>query len=401
MILPPPDLVLGLWLGALTSTGITISARFTNQLSDVRLAVTGPGGTTFSAPISTNQNFATMTISGLSPDTEYSFVVQNNEIALKGRRGTFRTAPTGNASFTISFSGDADTPSNRPIFDTIVEQNPLLFIHLGDAHYNNIAINNPTAYRSGYDTIFTHSKQARLRREIPTVYVWDDHDFGPNNADASAVGKPSACSVYRERVPHYSLPHASAIYQTFDIGRVRFIITDQRSEASSQAATDNASKTMLGTDQKTWFKNLLSNSSGKLIVWVCPRIFGATATVGADHWGGFTTERTELVDHIKANCSGRVIVISADGHYLAIDDGTNHDFATGGGEPIKTFQAAPLDRDDASNPGFVYSEGVFTNKQQFGTMQVVDGGGSSLDVTWRGFNTAGTELTSLAFTVNL
>src|SRR5690606_13311322 len=102
-------------------------------------------------------------------------------------------------------------------------------------------------------------------------------------------------------------------YYSFEVGRVLFIVTDLRSMASNKTATDNSSKTMMGAAQKTWFKNLISdsNNAGKLIVWVCSRVWGGVTTVGADHWGGFTTERTELADHIKTHALGRFCVLSA------------------------------------------------------------------------------------------
>lgn len=401
MSLPPVDAVLAVWVGALTQSGVTVAVKLTNQSNGVRLAVLGPGGPFYSAVVGTVWNVAKLTVTGLAADTLYTFEVQINGITIRGAIGSFRTAPMGNASFVVAFSGDARTHSNAPVFDAIRASAPLMFLHLGDAHYENIASNTPTPFRAELERLQQLSRQARLYREVPTVYVWDDHDYGPNDADGSSASKAAAAAVYRERVPHYPLPDATSIYQTFDIGRVRFIITDQRSAASAKADADGASKTMLGTTQKAWFKNLLQNSAGYLIVWVCPRLFGGVATAGADHWGGFTTERAEIANHINTHCSGRVVVISADMHRLAIDDGANHDFLPGTGEPIRTFQAAPLDQTTPPYGGGTYSSGFFDNVGQFGTMQIADAGGSSLDVTWRGHNATGAVLTTHAFTVNL
>jgi hypothetical protein len=395
--------VKSLWVGALTEAGATVVVKLTYAASAVRLAVTGPGGTVYTDPVDVvHDEAAKFAITGLDADTEYTYEVQIDEEAIEGPTGGFRTAPSGNASFTVAFAGDALKASNAVVFDTIRELDPLLFLHLGDSHYNNIAVNDPALFNAAYDEILSQPRQAELFSNVPTASMWDDHDYGPNNSDASSPSKVASCATYRVRVPHYPLVEGTSIYQTFDVGRVRFVLTDQRSAASLDSATDNSSKSMLGSAQKTWFKNLLSNSSGYLIVWVCPRVFGGVATAGADHWGGFTTERAELVSHINANCSGRVIVLSADGHFLGIDDGSHHDFLSGGGEPIRTFQAAPLDIvSPGSYGGATYSSGVFTGTNQFGTMQIEDSGGSSLDVTWRGFDGTGTQLASLAFTINI
>ncbi len=380
-------------------------AKLSREATLVRLAVTGPGGTVFSSTVTSTNRAARMVISGLSADTEYTYAVQVNSVAIGGVTGGFKTAPSGNASFTVAFAGDTSEGSNHAVFDTIRVADPLLFIHLGDMHYRNISANTPSLFRDAFDEVFSCARQHQLYREVPTAYVWDDHDSGPNNSDSTTV-TAAAKSVYRERVPHYTLGDATVtapIYQSWVIGRVRFVMTDQRSAASTDAATDNSSKTMLGTTQKTWFKAEISAAAaaGQAVVWVCSRAFGGVG--GGDHWGGFTTERTELADYIKANAHGRVVVISADAHALAIDAGTNHDFATGTGEPLRCFQAAPLDRtpDSVIYGGATYSAGWFNNNGQFGTMQVVDSGGSSLAVTWRGFTSAGTLLVTSAFTINL
>lgn len=319
-----------------------------------------------------------------------------------GPIGSFQTLPPAGApaDFFIAFSGDAETGSDFRSFSAIRAENPLLFIHLGDLHYENISVNDQDVFHQAYDKVLKSPRQATLYREIPTIYVWDDHDYGPNNSDGTSITKPAAAAAYRSRVPHYPLEESTSIYHSFDVGRVRFIVTDQRSAASPNSDTDNSSKTMLGTAQKTWFKNLLSNSPGMLIVWVCPRWFGKGAVAGGDSWGGFTTERTELADHIKANCLGRVIILAADLHTLAIDDGTNHDFATGGGCPIPIFQSAALDQSVFIGTDATYSEGgQFTNRGQYGTMEVSDPDTGAIRVTWHGCDSFSNELATLTFHV--
>jgi alkaline phosphatase D len=393
-----------LWLGALTSTSITAVAKLALSSSSVKLACFGSDGSVVrSSDVETVGNIAKLTMSGLQPNTAYTCRVEPGLRPALGLTGCFRTPPSGNASFKVAFSGDASERSNHAIFDTLRGTGSLMFIHMGDMHYNNITTNNAANMRAAYDEVFAQPRQSLLYSRTPTAYVWDDHDYSDNNSSGGAANKAAAAAVYRERVPHYPLPDSTGVWQTWDIGRVRFIMTDQRSAASPNSNTDNPSKTMLGATQKAWFKNLLSNSPGKLIVWICPRMFGGVATAGADHWGGFSTERREIVDYIKANCHGRVVVLSADMHALGIDDGSHHDYATGGGEPLRTFQAAPLDRSvDASGyGGSQFTSGLFTSLGQYGTMEVTDSGGSSIDVRWTGFNSSGVQLATSSFTVAL
>lgn len=378
-----------------------MTAKMKITSTEVRLLISdGVTDTTTSSETTDSNNMCRFYLTGLDSNTEYTYQVQVGD-NLSGPVGTFRTLPTASSfNFTCAFSGDANTGSTNNSFNRIRLLNPLFFIHMGDLHYENISTNSEVLFHAAYDSVLRSEPQALLYQNIPTVYVWDDHDYGPNNSNGSSVTKPAATAAYRSRVPHYPLVDGTSIYHTFDVGRVRFVITDQRSAASANAATDNSSKTMLGTDQKTWFKNILSNSPGKLIVWVCPRWFGMPASTGADHWGGFTTERTELCDYIKVNCHGRVIVLSADLHTMGVDDGTNHDFATGGGEPLPCFQAAALDQTPVSGGGS-YTEGEYLNRGQFGTMEIVDSGTNNIEVTWRGYDSIGNILVTHNFLVSV
>lgn len=344
-------------------------------------------------------------LTGLSSNTSYTCRIVKEGVTVKGfSTGSFRTAPSGNASFTVALSGDALSDSNTVVYDSILASGALWFQHLGDMHYENIATNSPSLYNAAYDVVL-NSRFGRMVRGMPTTYVWDDHDYGPNDSDSTHVGRAAAASTYRDRVPSHPLVLSSgAIYYSYIVGRVRFVVTDLRHEASVKSATDNSSKSMMGATQKTWFKAELDAavSAGQMVVWVCSRTFGGVPTAGADHWGGFTTERREIADYIKANCHGRVVVVSADRHALDIDDGTNHDFATGGGEPIKTFQCAALDQPSQQTyGGATYSQGGIAANGQFGTMEVVDSGGSSLNITWRGFNSSGVQQISYNFSVTV
>jgi len=402
-------IVQSLWVGALTDQGATVVCKLTHASDAVVLAVTGPSGTIRTSPVATvgTTNVAALVVSGLSTDTEYFYTIESDGAAIAGPTGRFRTAPSGNASFTFAFAGDASNASNHVVFEAIRDEDPLFFIHLGDAHYSDIATNSPALFEAAYDELLSSPRQSVLYAEIPTVYCWDDHDYGGNNSNGSSPSRPAAAAAYRARVPHYTLADSSptgGIQHSFDIGdHVRIIVTDERSYASANSATDNSSKTMLGSAQKTWFKDLLSNSSDRLIVWVCSRTFGGLTSAGADHWGGFVTERAELVAHAHAHCPGRLVVLSADMHALGIDDGSHHDFLSGGGEPLPTFQAAPLDRtpDATVYGGATYSEGWFNANGQYGLMTVDDAGGPTVHVTWRGYDSAGSLLVTRAFDVTL
>lgn len=387
-----------LWIGATTATTAVVIAKLAGAAS-VALDVSAGGNIIASVervPTGSN-NVARFAITGLTADTAYTYQVRNGAGNSSGAFRTHPAAPGTPANFTVAFSGDADSGSNHVVFDAIRDKAPLMFLHLGDLHYENIGSNAPHLFQAAYDEVLSQSRQLALFSNVATDYTIDDHCYGVNNSNGTSASRAACATAYRNRVPHYPLPDAVGMWHSFDIGRVRFIVTDQRSAASLNSATDNASKTMLGAAQKAWFFDLLENSPDKLIVWVCPRHFASGTAVGHDSWGGFSTERSEIGAHVATHCPGRVVVLSADVHVLGIDDGSNRVF---GGNAFPTFQAAPLDQ-GSNFPGDVFSEGSFGNNGQFAMMEVEDSGGSSIDVTWTGYDSTGAVLTSLSFTINL
>lgn len=390
-----------LWLGSLTSTSIRATAKLNISSSSVVLACWDVHGNWFrGTPVATVGNVAKLQCTGLTPNTAYQCRVEPGIAPATGLIGTFTTLPSGeNVSFTVALCGDAVEGSNVTVFDAIRTCGARFGIHLGDKHYRNIATNSQAEFRSAIEEIFAQSRQSALYRTFPWVDTWDDHDYGPNNSDGTSASHDAACATYRAMYPHYDLADATItahIGHSFVVGRVRFIVTDQRSASSPRANTDNSSKTILGTAQKIWFKAEVSaaTAAGQMIVWVCSRLFGGVATVGADHWGGFTTERTELCNYLKANALGRCVILSADMHAMRIG---NHDFATGAGNPLPTFQVATLDHGtiDTGGYGGVSSTGATAWQAAngiFATMEIIDSGSSTIGVIWRGFDSTGESL---------
>lgn len=399
---PSPLNVESLWVGAPTTEGATIALTFNQHVDGIRARAFNDQTELCTESTSTYLRVAKFTFWGLPADTAFHCRVELDGEPVAGiNLGSFRTLPSSAAGFTIAFSGDAANGSNHVVWDAIRLSGALLFQHLGDTQYRDIVVNDPALFRAAYDERLAAVRQSQLMRSMPVLDIWDDHDYGGDNSDGASPSRPAAVSTYRERVPHYPLPdNDGAIYYSYTVGRVLFIVTDQRSAASPSSMLDGPSKSMLGSAQRSWFESLIAASTGMVIVWICSRIFGGASVSRGDPWSGFGTERAALVSHIHTHAHGRVIVIAADGHFIGIDDGTNHDFLPGGGEPIPTFQAAPLDQGNTT-PEPIYSEGTIIANGLFGTMEVIDSGGSSIDLVWRAHDSLGSTLITYPMTISL
>lgn len=380
----------GVWSGNVSPTSVTVAGRISASGVRVRLVVsanevlTAPVFSSVTTTAATSGNAVKLTVQGLQPDTDYFYGLEVAGVVRTepNSRGKFRTFPLGRASFRIAFGGCGDFRAmDQSVYEAIVREKPLMFINTGDLHYSNTNSTSVEDHRVNYDQVLAHPAQGLLYRNMPVAYMWDDHDFCGNDSDSTAVGRDAARAAYRERVPHYPIgTTGGTIGQTFTIGRVRFIMTDLRSAAVPASQKESSAKSRLGTAQKTWFKQELINARDggfPLIVWVCTVPWIAPAQMGSDTWGGYATERAELANFIRDNRVSNLVLLSGDMHGLAFDDGTNSDFATGGGAPVTVLHGSAL-TSEGSVKGGPYSGGVFPGAQQYGMLEIYDNGGGSV-----------------------
>jgi hypothetical protein len=114
-----------------------------------------------------------------------------------------------------------------------------------------------------------------------------------------------------------------------------------------------------------------------LVVWVNTVPWITRQHGSTDGWEGFAHERQRLADLIaELGLANRMVMLSGDAHMVAIDDGTNSNYATGAkpGEPgFPVVHAAPLDR-KTSEKGGPYTNGISRRRGQFGLMDLIDDG---------------------------
>ena len=358
----------------------------------------------YSEPNTTHQFSGKVRLDSLEPGTPYYYRLEINDTidAFAGYSGTFTTPQDGPFSYKIAFGSCAVTGSSSPVFEQISQEDLLLFISTGDLHYENIDDNCASRFVQAYYRVFHSTAQASLYRNTAFAYMWDDHDFGNNNSDGSSPCKEDAIAAYRQFVPHYPLAFdqpASPISQSFTLGRVRFLLTDLRSQ-KVEPRYDGCERTRVGTNfgldtHLQWFQDqlLTARDSGQVVVWLSgiPYINheGGPNYVcdEDDDWGGFPEERQWIADFVKEQRIP-ICIIAGDAHMVAIDDGTNSDYASGGGAPIPVFHAAPLDR-YGSYKGGPYSHGYQTKEGQYGMMEIEDEGGDRVCITWTAKNAQG------------
>jgi phosphodiesterase/alkaline phosphatase D-like protein len=410
----PKNEVINFWSGAIQPHSISVTAQLVASAKHVRLVVSedsnfvktlaGPADSTAAE----NKNIALLHIDGLQSYRKYYFAIESDGKLDTSAEdiGTFYTPADSPFSFNVTVGSCLASESHHPVFQRMLEKNPLLFLQTGDFHYDNPNSSNINRHRLPYERLLRNSTFRKFFHRCPIAYVWDDHDYCGNNSDSTATGKSNARIAYREYIPHYPFGsliegNDAPIFQSLTIGRIHFILTDLRSCRKFP--------TMLGAEQKAWFKNECINARNnkQVIAWVSTVSYGGKLE---DNWGGFPSERTELANFFRDRSITNMFILSGDAHMVAIDNGSHHDFSTGHNNPNKypVLQAAALNQ-SGSFKGGTFSGGYFPNPDrsygQYGLVQVVDKGDSLIQIKLSGYrvNKEGKEvlLTSYSFTRKL
>jgi phosphodiesterase/alkaline phosphatase D-like protein len=248
-------------------------------------------------------------------------------------------------------------------------------VHTGDFHYYDITENRVEAFRRAYDTHLSAPRLRTMLATLPLIYQWDDHDFGPNDSNRNSPSREASRQNYRELVPHYPLsvilkPDAKSgpTDQAFSAGRVRFILSDLRSER------DPAGRRMMSAAQDAWLRAQLiaARDTGHALIFWVPSVPWNGAPGDQDRWQGYTKHRTEIANFIKENgLAGKVAILAGDAHMTAIHDS---DFATGGDAPIPVFQAGPIANRGSYNHSARYQSAPDQFLNQFGIVDIHDDG---------------------------
>ncbi len=404
-----PSPVLWAWSGGVTTDSAVINARIDEDGSRVALLIGEDASLADAARLEPaaqgEPGTATYRFEAaqLRPATTYHYSVEVDGAAATERAGRFTTFAEGQQRFSIAFGSCLRIGSNAAVLDTMRSLEADLVLLTGDLSYTDIADNDREAFRDMYATQLSTPALSTLVRSTAMDYIWDDHDYGPNDADSTSNSRPAAQTVYRESFPHYPLAAGAGeqpIYHAFTVGRTRVIVLDTRSARSPKTVPDTVDKTMLGKAQETWVAQELQQAADndQFVVLVSSVPWIGPAEVGADSWMGYDTARRALADRIAdLGLADQMVMLAGDAHMVAIDNGTHSDFsaAQSGGFPV--FQAAALDR-NGSVKGGPYSQGAQAGPGQFGLLTITDTG-DAVEVVLSGRDFTDSEIVGYEFTV--
>jgi alkaline phosphatase D len=247
----------------------------------------------------------------------------------------------------IAFGSCAKQSKPQPIWSAITAAQPHLFAFLGDNFYGDATTAEDLRARHAE---FANVKALQaFRRQHPHVAIWDDHDYGVDDAGGEYPHKQLSqqlfCDSWGEAAdsPRRS---RSGVFQAYRIraqGKtIQLILPDLRFNrtalqsdpakrtgyermmlAAQQGSREpipgwyvpnaDPAATMLGAAQWQWLEAQLAQPADLRIL--CSSVQLAAEGTGWECWANFTADRERLLQTLRRQRTENLVVISGDMHY--------------------------------------------------------------------------------------
>jgi alkaline phosphatase D len=235
------------------------------------------------------------------------------------------TAPT-----TIAFGSCNRLSIDQNMWDNVAANNPNLWIWLGDIIYADTY--DKKALAAHYKRLKTNPGYKKVRAKTQIVGVYDDHDYGSNDACSGLPGKKASkkCLMDFLDVPaNASVRKRDGAYQSYTFGkgaqRIKVIVMDTRyfrdtlytDPTGKTRYTPNTTGTVLGEAQWKWLENELRNSQANLNI-LCSSVQVLADEHGHEKWGNFPNERKRLLNLLNQTKPKNLMILSGDRHMAEI-----------------------------------------------------------------------------------
>lgn len=238
----------------------------------------------------------------------------------------------------IAFGSCSNQNKPQPVLETVVARQPDLFIYLGDNIYGDTK--DMKVLQEKYDVLGARPEFRKLRENVSVLSIWDDHDYGWNDAGKEYEFKKESREIFLD---FWQVPDDSPRRQHDGIyGAHRFegdgkvlqvILLDTRTfrdplkrnekQSSGDAGYKNEyrpdedeRKTLLGQEQWKWLRERLQEPADVRII--CTSIQFGHEYNGWESWTNLPNEQQRMVDMIRETGANGVLFISGDVHWAEI-----------------------------------------------------------------------------------
>jgi alkaline phosphatase D len=197
------------------------------------------------------------------------------------------------------------------VWRSILAQKPDAFLYIGDNVYQRAENGRPELreLREAYALLAADTDFAVLRSAAPVLPVWDDHDYGMNNAGAEFAARKQSEALFKHVwaiPPDDERNMREGVYFSRTCGaagrRTQLVLLDQRYFLTPD--------TMLGDEQWRWLEQKLTEPAElRILASPTPVLTQAERFEG---WRQWPAERERLF-HIIGHSNG-VVIVSGDSH---------------------------------------------------------------------------------------
>lgn len=230
-------------------------------------------------------------------------------------------------------------------WSVIGDRRPDLWIWLGDNVYGDT--DDMSVLKAKYDLQKNNPFYKKFAKKTKIIGVWDDHDFGRNDAGSEYPHKSASRDLMFDflDVPKDSRAWGrEGAYQSYVFGsgdqKVKVILLDARYFRgelikSNGVYEQNTSESILGEAQWQWLEKELTDSDASL------HLIGSGIQFIADEhrfekWANFPHERQRMIDLIAKTKPRNALFLSGDRHISEIASiqipgyGSFYDFTSSG-----------------------------------------------------------------------
>jgi alkaline phosphatase D len=230
----------------------------------------------------------------------------------------------------IAFGSCAHQDQEQPILRDVVAARPDIFLYLGDNIYGDTE--DMAVLQAKYDKLGAKPEFRALRENVAVTAIWDDHDYGANDA-----GKEYPMKVESERIfldfwkvpensPRRQRPgiYGSHIYR--EGGRaLQVLLLDTRffrdplkrrigqTWKNDYEPDHDPDKSLLGEDQWKWLEAELQQPADVRII--ATSIQFSHEYNGWESWTNLPQQQRRLIDLIRKTRANGVVFISGDVHW--------------------------------------------------------------------------------------
>ena len=226
------------------------------------------------------------------------------------------------------------------IFNRIADRKPDLMIWTGD----NIYLREPdwgsiTGINERYITYRKLNTTRRLLTTCPNLAIWDDHDFGPNDAVGNFYNKGLALKSFKTfwANPGYGMSGMEGTTYAFDYNDAHFLMLDNRYNRTPDICDSCSEETVLGKSQLEWLKMSLLTMPNTEFKIVCMGGQFLNSAKVHDNFSRYEVEYHDIIDFIYKHKIKNVVFITGDRHFTEFSK-----LAKEGMPTIYDFTVSPL-----------------------------------------------------------